>query len=378
LQQGDCKNAFCNVTLPEDELTVVQPPAGDPVNQKDEFWLLKKTLYGLRRSPHHWYNITPSPHDPCLFSGIVKSPRLTNLPPDADRRPIHIGLYVDDFVFFSEDPTEEDNFKPAMKDCTVLIDWMGTVDYFLETAFNWKRHGDGNLSVLLTQSAFVEYSAHRFAIDNLYPVPNMTPYRSGIPIDSIAPPDPKDQDHKRRTKCYQAIVGCINWLATCTRPDIAPALTFLASYSTNPSYQHYKSALHVLKYLYSTSDYGICFHSFSNPNIQVFNHFPHHHDKEAYSDAIPPAPADCHKLTAYSDACWGGQFGNAVPDGTPLNYLNIDPSPVILSVAQVVLSCGKQSDKIKQQAAPVSLKSMPHTSASTTSCPLNIVPLTLA
>jgi hypothetical protein len=54
LQQGDCKNAFCNAKLPENELTVVQPPAGDPANQTDEFWLLKKTLYGLRRSPHHY------------------------------------------------------------------------------------------------------------------------------------------------------------------------------------------------------------------------------------------------------------------------------------------------------------------------------------
>ena len=53
LQQGDCKNAFCNATLPEDECTVVRPPVGDPAYHKDEFWLLKKTLYGLRRSPRH-------------------------------------------------------------------------------------------------------------------------------------------------------------------------------------------------------------------------------------------------------------------------------------------------------------------------------------
>jgi hypothetical protein len=249
LQQGDCKNAFCNAKLPDDELTVVKPPAGDPANLVDEFWLLQKTLYGLRRSPHHWYNmitgilknigLTPSPDDPCLFLGIVESPRLSNLPPKHERKPVHIGIYVDDFVFFSEDPAEEENFKLAMQDCTVPIDWMGTVDYFLGSAFNWKCHSDGNLSVLLTQSAFVEYSAHRFAINRLSPVPNMTPYCSGIPIDSIPPPDPKDPDQKRRTKCYQAIVGCINWLATCTRPDVAPALTFLASYNTNLSYQHY-------------------------------------------------------------------------------------------------------------------------------------------
>jgi hypothetical protein len=81
----------------------------------------------------------------------------------------------------------------------------------------------------------------------------MTPYRSGIPIDSIPAADPKDPDLKRRTKVYQSIVGSINWVATCTRPDVSPVLSFLASYSNCPSHQHYKSALHVLKYLYSTA-----------------------------------------------------------------------------------------------------------------------------
>ena len=56
LKQGDCKNAFCQGILPDDEITIVKPPIGDPDADKDEYWLLKKTLYGLRRSPHHWYN----------------------------------------------------------------------------------------------------------------------------------------------------------------------------------------------------------------------------------------------------------------------------------------------------------------------------------
>ena len=37
LQQGDCKNAFCNATLPEDERLAVRPPAGDPGYDKDEY-----------------------------------------------------------------------------------------------------------------------------------------------------------------------------------------------------------------------------------------------------------------------------------------------------------------------------------------------------
>ena len=48
LQQGDCKNAFCNTTLPDIEVTVIRPPIGDPYLQEGEYWLLKKTMYGLR------------------------------------------------------------------------------------------------------------------------------------------------------------------------------------------------------------------------------------------------------------------------------------------------------------------------------------------
>ena len=45
LQQVDCKNAFYNATLLENEVTVIRPTIGDPAFQEDEFWLLKKTLY---------------------------------------------------------------------------------------------------------------------------------------------------------------------------------------------------------------------------------------------------------------------------------------------------------------------------------------------
>ena len=323
LQQGDCKNAFCNALLPPEERTVIRPPVGDPAYDKDEYWLLKKTLYGLRRSPRHWYDminkiltkmgLQPSAHDPCLFTGIINS---TDAP--IERHEIFIGLYMDNFVYYSTDPAEEALFRTEIQK-QIKVDFMGDADYFLGTAFEWARHDDGNLSVHLTQTAFTEHSAHRFGVDKMNREPNMTPYRSGYPIDSIPSPSKADPDLKRRTKVYQSIVGSINWLATCTRPDIAPALTFLASYSNAPHHQHYKAAIHALKYLYSTSEYGISFHSDSRNTIQAFSHFPHHHDKEAYTDATPPSPSECHQLTAYTDACWGSQVGNSVPVGTPLD-----------------------------------------------------------
>ena len=351
LQQGDCKNAFCQAVLPDNEATVVRPPVGDPDYNKEIYWKLKKSLYGLRRSPRHWFNriasilqgigLVQSPHDPCIFSGIIDPsasafPTTTNadgtitvtipaakgnpestitLP--STRQMIHVGIYVDDFVFYSTSDEEEELFRKSLQS-KVAVDFMGDVDYFLGSAFLWKRHEDGHVSVHMSQSAFTEHTAHRYGLDKFKRVPNMTPYRSGLPIDSLPPADDQDTDLKRRTKLYQGIVGSINWLAQCTRPDVAPALTFLASYSHAPSTQHYQAALHVLKYLYSTSEYGISYHSDACNTLQAFNHFPHHHDKEAYTDATPPSVSEVMRLTSFADSCWGAQIGNALPEGTPI------------------------------------------------------------
>ena len=327
LQQGDCKQAFCNATVPDEEITVVRPPIGDPAYNDGEFWLLKKTLYGLRRSPYHWYDmmssiltkmgLTASLHDPCLYSGYVESSSGQKF-----QHPLHIGLYVDDFVFYTKDKAHEQAFQSELAK-HIAVDWMGKVDFFLGTAFTWNQLDDGNISVHLSQATFTEHLAHRFSVDTMNKTPNMTPYRSGLPIDSIQPSAPDDPDLARRRKVYQSIVGSINWLATNTRPDVAPALTFLASYMQLPSHQHYKAAIHVVKYLHSTRQYGISYHSNSTSTLQAYNHFPYHHDKEAYKDATPPSPSESMQLTAFSDACWGGQINNTVPDGTPIELFKL-------------------------------------------------------
>ncbi len=43
--------------------------------------------------------------------------------------------------------------------------------------------------------------------------------------------------------------------------------------------------------------------------------FPHLSDTEAYIDAILPKTNQHHRLTTYSDACWGSQISNAIREG---------------------------------------------------------------
>ena len=131
---------------------------------------------------------------------------------------------------------------------------MGYVDYFLGTAFTCIHHKDGKIYIHLCQSEFIKFIAHRFSAQSTNKVPNMTPYCSGFPIDSIPPVGPLDPDLPCRQQVYQSIFGCINWLATCTRPKIAPVLTFLSSYSNSTHPQHYKAAVHASKYFMSTNE----------------------------------------------------------------------------------------------------------------------------
>jgi hypothetical protein len=84
LQQGNCKNAFCQGILPPNEITIVKPPIGDPDTKKDKYLLLKRTLYGLQCSPCHWYTkiklvltklgLRKNAYDPCLFSRNIVNP----------------------------------------------------------------------------------------------------------------------------------------------------------------------------------------------------------------------------------------------------------------------------------------------------------------
>jgi hypothetical protein len=129
-KQGDCRNAFCQSYLPKEEVIILRPPKGCPISKPGDIWVLHKTMYGLRRSPYHWYQsikkillgmgLTMSPHDPCVFSGKLRG----------DLPPIYIGLYVDDFKHFSLSEETEDLFETQLG-TKCRVDFMGKVSWFL-------------------------------------------------------------------------------------------------------------------------------------------------------------------------------------------------------------------------------------------------------
>jgi hypothetical protein len=181
-KQGDCKNTFLQSYLPKDETIVCQPPKGCPLSKTGDLWLLRKILYGLRGSPYHWYQnikkillnmgLQTSDHDNCVFTGKLAD----KLPP------IYLGLYVDDFKYFSTSDETERLFERLLAKKS-KVDFMREVSWFLGCKYKWENLPDGRLTVSITQTAKAEDLIETHGLIDCNPV--KSPYRSGYTIDGI-------------------------------------------------------------------------------------------------------------------------------------------------------------------------------------------------
>jgi hypothetical protein len=255
-------------------------------------------------------------YNPCLFSGNIVDPLDPSDSPLSS--PLTLGLYVDDFVYFSEDPAVEAKFERLLNE-RAMVDLMGMVEWFLGTHFQWMATPKP-VQVHLSQTGFASHLIKENNIHLRNVTPDATPYHSCLPIDAC-PESDKDEklptflEQKRK---YQSIVRSIGWLAPSTRPDLAPSHSFLSGYINKPSRSHLNAALYILHYIHLTIDYSFTFISVKKAPLHTYMSFPHSSDTDAYVNAIPPKTNQHHQLTTYSDACWGSQIGT--PSRTAFNY----------------------------------------------------------
>ena len=292
LKSGDFKQAFCQATLPPNEMYVLRPPPGCPFTPPNSYWLLKRTLYGLKRSPRHWFDratqllgeigLKPLQNSPCIFKGTVID----------GKAPLFLGLYVDDFVYFSEDPTVEAEFESKLKAKT-LVDFMGTVTHFLGIKFQWKHFKSKNqrhLKVHLSQSAYVEHLVQLAGLCQESANYKPTPYRSGLPVDNVEYDKYNTEIEKSKIQSLlRSLVGSLLWLSQGTRPDLSTIVAFLAAFQNKASIGHIQAARHAIQYLQGTKSLGIVFNSETPTHIHSFLQKPQ------------------DPFLALTDANWGAQ-----------------------------------------------------------------------
>ncbi|CAI7877932.1 unnamed protein product [Closterium sp. NIES-53] len=210
-------------------------------------WSLWRPVYGLRQAPREWHDtlrttlaalgFAPSTADPSLF-----------LRTDTSLPPFYILVYVDDLVFATADTAGLAHVKSELQKRHTCTD-LGELRSYLGLQITRDR---AQRTITETQSHMVQQVLQRF--DFTYSSPQATPLStrhslSALPSDeSVEPSGP-----------YPKLVGCLMYLMTCTRPDLAYPLSILERYVAPGRHrpEHMAAAKRVLRYLCSTSGLGL-------------------------------------------------------------------------------------------------------------------------
>ncbi|CAI7798189.1 unnamed protein product [Closterium sp. NIES-53] len=198
LHSLDFSTAFLQGSLHE-EIWLRHPPGFTESFPTGTQWSLRRPVYGLCQAPREWHDTLRTTLAALGFAPATADPSLF-LRTVTSLSPFYVLVYIDDLVF-------------ATVDTEVL-----------------QRFG--------------------FQFSSPQPTPLSTSHSlSAPPLDeSVEPSGP-----------YPELVGCLMYLMTCTRTDLAYPLSLLARYVAHSRHRkvHWDAAKRVLRYLCSTLDMGL-------------------------------------------------------------------------------------------------------------------------
>ncbi|CAI7852662.1 unnamed protein product [Closterium sp. NIES-53] len=225
LHSLDFSTAFLQGSLHE-EIWLRRPPVFTWSFPPGTQWSLRRPVYGLRQAPRE-----------SLF-----------LRTDTSLPPFYILVYVDDLVFATADTTGLAHVKSKLQKRHTCTD-LGELRSYLGLQITRDR---AQRTITLTQSHMVQQVLQRF--DFTYSSPQATPLSTRHSLSAL----PSDESVESSGP-YLELVGCLMYLMTCTRPNLAYHLSILARYVAPGRHrpEHMAAAKRVLRYLCSTSGLGL-------------------------------------------------------------------------------------------------------------------------
>ena len=241
IRQYDAVNAFMNSTL--DEITYCYKPEG--FNQHPgKYYLLRRALYGLKRSPLLWANdfaaslvrlgLEPLPEFSCLFTN--------------DK--IIVFYFVDDIAVLGFESNMSHMLAFERELCkTYEMRILGELKWFLGIRVIRDRN---RCKIWLCQDSYIRKIFKRFGkkLDGKHP-------KTPLPSERLVPNDPEAELDVELRRDFQEATDSINYAAVITRPDIAKAVSNLARFMANPTKKHLEAAYHCIDYLAGTPYYAI-------------------------------------------------------------------------------------------------------------------------
>lgn len=158
-----------------------------------------------------------------------------------------LALYMDDAILASNN-----RVKSMLHKCYDMKD-IGQLTFVLGVQLLRDRE---NRTLTLHQTKYIHETLCRFNLADAKPA--STPGTVGQKLSQAQSPQ---DDKEKAAMCqipYRHAIGCLNYIACWTRPDIQHAVSSVSQYLENPGQDHWMAVKRILRYLKGTSTYGLC------------------------------------------------------------------------------------------------------------------------
>ncbi|MBW0527818.1 hypothetical protein O181_067533 [Austropuccinia psidii MF-1] len=204
IEQMDVECTFLN-GKPDKDLYILRPN-GYTKHQPSKYFILNQLLYGLKQSPQCWHKelknalksigLNAAHTDPCLYHSTNQN------------KPMWLFIHESELLSI---PTTSVSSKTNQ----LTTFWKSSI----------------SLTLKLTSS----------------PLPGNCKSFRDLPTQETTHPFN-----------YQRVIGLLQYLVQCTRPDLAYSTSFLSHYLENPKDFHFNATKHVLAYFSCTQHFDLC------------------------------------------------------------------------------------------------------------------------
>ncbi|KAK3266567.1 hypothetical protein CYMTET_24810 [Cymbomonas tetramitiformis] len=215
---------------------------------KQECAKLLKAVYGLKQAGREWFDTSDafimgydsrmqrSDVEPCLY--FIRDAALQ----------VIILAYVDDYLVATNDKSWYDTFVTTFHAQYACKD-LGVLDLVMVIGVRW-----GSDTAYLSQSGYISQMISTYGLDEAKPT--SLPMSPGT---ALTPADGKG------SMPYRALLGQLQWVARCSRPDIMAAVSVLSRFCATYGPEHFVALKRVVRYLKGTREYELVLRTASVP-----------------------------------------------------------------------------------------------------------------
>ncbi|GKA19424.1 zinc finger, CCHC-type containing protein [Tanacetum coccineum] len=223
IHQIDVKTNFLNGEL--DEGVYMNQPQGFIMpDNENKVCKLIKSLYGLKQTPKQWHQ----KFDEVVLSNaylLNQADKCVYRKFDESGKGVIICLYVDNTLIFGTNQVQVDLTKEFLSS-RFSYEGYGEADVILGIRIKHESNG-----IAISQSHYIEKVLKKFNYFDYTLV--------STPMDTSEKLMPNIGQAVSQLE-YSRVIGCLMYVMTCTRPDIAFVVGKLSMYTSNPGTQHWQ------------------------------------------------------------------------------------------------------------------------------------------